>query len=70
MALTAAREMPARPAKSACDHCRPARSTRKGLDDGIVSFMDIFMSHKITLRNCDASRRFFFNKADKPVQYQ
>jgi hypothetical protein len=44
MALTAAREMPARSASSACDHSRASRRASTGLDDMILSFMDIIVS--------------------------
>jgi hypothetical protein len=44
MALTAAREIPARSASSACDHSRAIRRVCTGLDDINVSFMDIILA--------------------------
>src|ERR1017187_8143549 len=44
MALTAAREMPTRFAKSACDHSHASRRACTVLDDMILSFMDIIVS--------------------------
>jgi hypothetical protein len=44
MALTAAREMPARFARSACDHSRASRCACTVLDDMILSFTDMIVS--------------------------
>jgi hypothetical protein len=44
MALTAAREMPARPASSAWDHLRASLCVSTGLKDIFLSFMDIIVS--------------------------
>jgi uncharacterized protein YjiS (DUF1127 family) len=44
MALTAAREIPARVAKSACGHWRANRRACTVLDDMILSFIDIIVS--------------------------
>jgi hypothetical protein len=46
MALTAAREIPARFAKSACDHSRASRRASTRLDDIILSFIDIIVSNR------------------------
>jgi len=44
MALTAAREIPARFAKSACDHSRACRRANTGFIDMILSFIDTIAS--------------------------
>jgi hypothetical protein len=44
MALTAAREIPTRVAKSACDHLRANRRASTGFDDMFLSYMDIIVS--------------------------
>jgi hypothetical protein len=44
MALTAARDIPARCASSACDHCRASRRISTGLFAMFISLMDIIVS--------------------------
>jgi hypothetical protein len=55
IALTAAREMPARSASSTCDQRRALRCSRTKLDDIIVSFIDTILSLAIVLCNFNAT---------------
>jgi hypothetical protein len=70
MALTAAREIPARSASSACDHSRAARRASTGLHVMILSFIDIIVSFRGAYCKRHAKRGIIFVRVTKTLDKQ